>query len=108
MAPPELEWMISEEFGTIDITIIVEWSQIGNDVWYSVSTEPPVDVNFLGNTSVQLVVFYNTLYNVTIVAHSLCNSTKTTVGFTYSEFNLWLVFLQLNVAIQFQRMPQDH
>ena len=63
--------VVSERYGTTVITVTIEWTQTRDDVWYDVSTEPLVDVKFVGNTSVQLVVFYNTLYNMTIVVHSL-------------------------------------
>lgn len=75
---------ISERYGINNITVTVEWSQSRDDVHYNVSTEPQLDVNFIGNMSVQMVVFYNTFYSVNVTANSLCNSTAT-VGLNYSD-----------------------
>ena len=72
--------IITERYEINNITVTIEWT---DDVQYNVSTEPPVDVNFIGNMSVQMVVFYNTFYSVNITANGLCNST---VEFNYSEF----------------------
>ena len=78
----------------------MEWTQTRDDVQYNVSTEPPVDVNFIGNLSVQMVVFYNTFYSVhmNIMANGLCNAT---VGFNYSEFYLYLINLKLVIVLIF-------
>ena len=85
--PPEFEVMISERFGTTNITVTMEWTSARDDVWYSVSTEPQVDAIFTRDTSIQLIALYNTHYNVTIVAYSaLCNTGIGRVGFNYSEF----------------------
>ena len=78
------EVTVSERYGTNNITVTIEWTQIRNDVQYNVSTEPPVDVNFIGNVSIQMTVFYNTFYSVSITANGLCNSTAA-VGLNYSE-----------------------
>ena len=60
--------VVSERYGTTVITVTIEWTQtrddVWYDVWYDVSTEPLVDVKFVGNTSVQLVVFYITLSTI--------------------------------------------
>ena len=77
--------LISERFGTTNITCMLEWIQ-ENDVSYNVSIEPQVALDFIGNTGVQFVVLYNTLYSASVVADNLCNSANTTVEFNYSEF----------------------
>ena len=76
------EVTILERHGINNITVTMEWTQTRDDVQYAVSTEPPVDINFIGNMIVQMTVFYNTFYSVNITANGLCNST---VGFNYSE-----------------------
>ena len=69
-------------YGITNITVTIEWTQSRDDVQYNVSTEPQVDVNFIGNMSAQMAVFYNTFYRVNIMG--LCNSTAT-VGLNYSD-----------------------
>ena len=84
--------MTSERFLTTNITVTVEWTPARDYVWYNISSEPQVDVIFAGNTSIQLVALYNTLYNVSIVASSaLCNYTgisRVEFIINYSDFFL--------------------
>ena len=88
--------MISERFGTTNITVTVEWTPARDDVWYNISSEPHVDVIFTRNTSIQLIALYSTLYNVTVVASSaLCNIGISRVGFNYSKCVLLPIFLIL-------------
>ena len=63
----------------------MEWSQFNGET-YTVATVPEaVHTNFTGSTSVQLVMLYNTQYNVNVTA-TLCghrNATNFTIY--YSE-----------------------
>ena len=61
----------TEEYSVNNITITVEWiQQIG--AVYDSSVLPPAPLEFTGSSSVQLVLEYNTVYNLSIeiiVAH---------------------------------------
>ena len=66
---------VSELFGTSSITVTLEWAH-KNGVSYGISADPPVAVNYTGKSSAQLVVSYNTKYNISVVA-SLCGRSST-------------------------------
>ena len=58
-----------------------------NGVSYSVSVDPEVEViNYSGKSSAQLILSYNTNYNVSVVA-SLCGKSSTT--FTVINYGKW-------------------
>jgi hypothetical protein len=58
-------------FGNDNFTVTLEWSQFSSET-YSVATVPESEhVSFTMITSVQLVLLYNTQYNVTVTA-TLC------------------------------------
>ena len=67
---------ISEQFGTNNITITLEWDH-KNGVFYTVSVDPQVTVNYTGKSNAQIVVSYNTKYNISVVT-SLCGRNSTT------------------------------
>ena len=61
--------------GTDNVTVTLEWPQFSGET-YTVATVPePVNVSFTGSTSVQLVLLYNTEYNVTVTA-TLCGNSN--------------------------------
>ena len=77
-----------ERLGVNNVTLMLEWTQ-ENDVSYNINIKPQAAIDFIGNTSVQFVVLYNTLYIARVVAYNLCNSANTanaTVEFNYSKF----------------------
>ena len=84
----------SEQFGLDNITVILEWHNEGGGVSYSASVTPEslrVEMlyeNVTGNASVELVLLYNTQYNLSIVA-SLCglNSAMSITELNYGKFN---------------------
>ena len=59
---------IMTNFGNNSVTVTLEWSQFSGET-YSVATIPePVHMSFIMSTSVQLVLHYNTQYNLTVIA----------------------------------------
>ena len=80
----------SEQFGLDNITVILEWHNEGGGVSYSasVTTESLAVEMLTGHASIELVLLYNTQYNLSIVA-SLCgvNSTTSITELNYGEFN---------------------
>ena len=70
----------SEDFSSGEVTVNLEWTFIKLQTYYqqllrniSVSAEPKLrNVMFNGNMTVQLVLSYNTLYNVSLTQHSIC------------------------------------
>ena len=70
--------------GMDNFTVTLEWSQFSGET-YTVATVPePDDMNFIMSTSVQLVMLYNTEYNITITATLCGHSTNaTTISYYY-------------------------
>ena len=73
-------------FGNNNVTVTLEWSQFSGET-YIVATIPEAaaSVSFTGSTSVQLVLLYNTEYNVTITA-ILCGDGNATNSSTISYY----------------------
>ena len=68
-------------FGNDNFTVTLEWSQFSGET-YSVATVPEaVHTSFIGSTSVQLVMLYNTQYNVNVTA-TLCGHRNSTGNLT--------------------------
>ena len=69
------------KFGNDNITVTLEWSQFSGET-YSVATIPePVHMSFIISTSVQLVLHYDTEYNLTVTA-TLCGHSNATNNLT--------------------------
>ena len=78
-------------FGFDNITISLSWTQQDSDISYNVTVVPQVTMRLIPGSeraSVQLILFYNTLYNVSIVA-TLCgrNIFSTAIELSYGEFS---------------------
>ena len=78
-------------FGVDDITVTLSWAEQESDMSYNVTVVPQVTMRLIPGSkraSVQLTIFYNTLYNVSIVA-TLCghNIFSTAIGLSYGEFS---------------------
>ena len=58
------------------VTMTLQWS-ILNGVSYVINIYPQVAVNYTGRNTAQLIVFYNIIYNISIMA-SLCGTNRTT------------------------------
>jgi uncharacterized protein YeaC (DUF1315 family) len=76
-------------FGSDNLTVILEWSQHHDRETYSIAIVPePLHIGHNTNTSVQLVMLYNTQYNVTVTA-TLCghrNATNFTIHYSKDSF----------------------
>ena len=92
--------------GRDDVTVSMTWRQnlqVANET-YSISVSPMIDgsnIRFTENTSVQLILAYNTLYNVSLTA-SLCelNSSTTVTGLKYGKSKYTVLSLTLPVSLQ--------
>ena len=70
----------SEQFTSDRVIIALEWILLNSQIYYqqllrnvSISAAPPLNnLMFTGNMRVQLVLSYNTLYNVSVTQHSTC------------------------------------
>ena len=78
---------ISEQFEANSVTVTLEWTT-KHGVTYNVNVDPQVTVNHTGRNSAQLVVPFNTKYNVSIVA-SLCGTNRTTFNLLNYGKLLW-------------------
>ena len=67
---------ISEQIEASHVTLTLQWSTI-NGVTYAINIDPQVAVNYTGRNTAQLRVFYNIIYNISIMA-SLCGTNRTT------------------------------
>ena len=66
-------------FGNDNVTVTLEWSQFSGET-YTVTTIPePEHLSFIMSTRVQLVLLYNTQYNL-IVAATLCGHRTATTN----------------------------
>ena len=63
----------SEEYRADSIAVIIEWTQ-REGVSYNITIVPTVPMIYTGSTSVQVIVSYNTEYNVSLEASTVCQS----------------------------------
>ena len=83
---------ISEEYQTDNITVTVEWApaqQMDNNIITLITTtvtvSPMVPIIPAGNTSRELVISYNTEYNLSVVAVTVCGNAAATKKLNYGE-----------------------
>ena len=70
----------SEVFSSNGVMVALEWTLLNSQSYYqqllrnvSVEADPPLsNVMFTGNMRAQLTLSYNTLYNVSVIQHSIC------------------------------------
>ena len=80
----------SERFAAENVTVILKWIQ-ENDIFYNVSIAPKnlTSLKRNGSTNVELIILYNTLYNVDVTASSIvCDSVTsnhTNISLIYSK-----------------------
>ena len=67
-----------EEYLAENVTVTVEWIQQLGAV-YNTSVFPSASLMFNGSSSVQLVLEYNTEYNISVVAVGPCGVNATAV-----------------------------
>ena len=77
---------ISEEYSADNITVTVEWAKLAG-ISYNVRVSPSVPMTYNGSTSLQLLLQYNTEYNLSVVADAPCgdNATAAVVTLHYGE-----------------------
>ena len=66
----------SEEYRADNVTVTVEWTD-EQGVLYNItiiSIVPEVSIEFIGRTRVQLILLYNTEYNMSVEAALLCQN----------------------------------
>ena len=67
---------ISQRFETNGITVFLEWAY-KKGASYSVDVDPGVAIDYTGQSSAQLSLFYNIKYNISVTA-SLCGRNSAT------------------------------
>ena len=68
--------ILEEHYEADNVTVTVEWDQLGHVTYgYSARVTPLAPLMFTGSTSVQLILQYNTEYNLSIVAATPCRET---------------------------------
>ena len=74
------------EYGTHNVTVLLRWIP-ENGVTYNISTEPEVEtvINFNTMSTAQITLSYNTHYNVSVLATSVCGRARnhTAIEFYY-------------------------
>ena len=65
-----------KHYGTNNAIITVEWAQL-EGVMYIVNVSPLAPIISTGSTSLQLTISYNTKYNLSVVASTLCRPNAT-------------------------------
>ena len=81
-----------EKYSAEIVTVTVEWiQQLG--AMYNASVLPPAPLMFNGTSSVQLVLEYNTEYNLSVVAVSPCTNVT---GFATATLNYGKMFCMLS------------
>ena len=97
----------SEVFGIENVTVTLDLElangQESNVILYSVLTDPPAQTTLIGGgTMAQLVLQYNTLYRVTIIASHRCGRNETMIELHFSkssdklyEWNVSIIILYL-------------
>ena len=77
----------SEEFGADNVTVTVEWTQ-EECTMYQITIVPQIPVPFTGESSIQLILPYNTNYNLSVEAALPCqHQAHSHVLLFYGEFN---------------------
>ena len=79
---------ISEEYRANSVSVTIKWTT-EEGVQYNISVTPSVPISVIGNTIVQLLLFYNTEYNVSLEAAADCQSIAlSNVQLFYGELSL--------------------
>ena len=78
---PEIEvrYTNKEPYKGDGVIVTLEWTQ-GNPLYtYYIDTVPQIISLFSGNASATLLMSYNTLYNVSVLAEHLCGDSNETI-----------------------------
>lgn len=72
-----------EQFGTDNVSVVLEWDEEYHTA-YNVITSPHVNLWYVRESVIHLIVPYNTIVNVSVVAtlcnHSITNMTQLRYG----------------------------
>ena len=78
--------VISEEFGADNVTVTVEWTQV-EGVTYQIIIVPQTLITSIGESSIQLILLYNTNYNLSVESTLPCqHQAQSHVLLFYGEF----------------------
>ena len=90
----------SEDFSSSRLTVNLEWTFLNSQTYYqqllrnvSVEADPRLsNVMFTGNMRAQLTLSYNTLYNVSVTQHSICQQLIRTKALllNFSKLDLYI------------------
>ena len=81
---------VSEEYQAKNVTVTVMWApaELMNGITFSTKVSPSVSIILTGSTSRQLMISYNTEYNLSVVAITPCGNAIASVTLNYGEANL--------------------
>ena len=91
-----------EEFSSDGVTVNLEWTLLNSQVYHQqflqnviVNVNPPLDnIMSTGNMRVQLILSYNTLYNVSVTQNSTCQQLNQTM---FLELNYSKLYTYMSV-----------
>ena len=116
-----LEWSIQsdpEQFSSGGVTVLLERTLLNSQSYYqqllrniSVNADPPLhNMMFTGSMRVELVLSYNTLYNVTVTQHSTCaqliRTTFLQLNYSKTMHNIIHVQYNMNLLLQTNALTQ--
>ena len=80
--------VIEEQYGIDSVTVTMEWTQHNDVTYYTAKVSPMVPLMSVRDTSRQLTILYNVMYNFSVVAATpFRNSTSSTIIY-YGEDQL--------------------
>ena len=71
--------ILEEYYGAENVRVTVEWALAQAGVIYSFRISPLIPIILTGGSSLQVTIFYNTLYNLSVVATAVCRPNVTAV-----------------------------
>jgi hypothetical protein len=75
---------VSEEYRADNITVTVLWAPIDNTT-FSTKVTPLAPIMLTGSTSRQLIISYNTEYNLSVIAATPCGNFIASITLSYGE-----------------------
>ena len=84
---------VSEEYQADNVTVTITWApaELIDDVTFSTKVSPLVPIMSIGSTSRQLIISYNTEYNLSVVAVALCGNATASKMLNYGEAKLVII-----------------
>ena len=80
---------ISEEYQADNVTVTVTWApaELMDDITFSTKVSPLVPIVPTGSTNRQLIISYNTEYNLSVVAVTPCGNVIASKTLNYGEIS---------------------